>query len=282
MNIAVIGVSREAVMAIITISRELAALGDETAQELAKAMQYRFVNKHSLENRMKSYGVAGRKLENYDERKPSFWASLSQDRDDYLHYLKTAMLTEAAGGNCIFIGRGANAVFRAVPGVVSIFLAAPLDIRLERVKSYFHCDERRARQIIDQSDHDRAGFHRYFFDTDWKDPANYQLCLNTGAVSPPECALMVKQLADRFQSGEETPRIQELLLAQKVARHILYEKGIGIHFLEVAVSGTGVELFGIARSQALLEAAAAAAAEVPAVSSVKPAMQVAHDYSLIP
>ncbi|MDR0623927.1 MAG: cytidylate kinase-like family protein, partial [Treponema sp.] len=78
-------------MAIITISRELAALGDETAHELAKLLNYRLVDKQVLEEQIKSYGIAGHKFEKYDERKPSFWASLSQDRDDYLHYLKTAV-----------------------------------------------------------------------------------------------------------------------------------------------------------------------------------------------
>jgi hypothetical protein len=196
------------------------------------------------------------------------------------------MLIEAAEGNCIFIGRGANAVFRSLPGVLSIFLVAPLEIRLERVKSYFHCDERRARQIVDQSDNDRAGFHRYFFDTEWKSGANYHLCLNTGHLSPAVCSRMIQQLEERLISPDQEERtvrrLQELILAQKVVHHIIYEKGIKIHFLEAGVSETSVELFGVAISQALVEAAAAAAAEVPSVSSVKPMIQVVHDYNLIP
>jgi len=102
-------------MAIITISRQLAALGDETAHELAKMMDYHFVDKSALEQRITSYGFVSSKLEKYDERKPSFWASLSQDRDDYLHYLKTALLAEAEGGNCVFVGRGAQIVSRDSP-----------------------------------------------------------------------------------------------------------------------------------------------------------------------
>ena len=54
-------------MAIITVSRELAALGDETAQELAKLLGYRFVDKKTLQERIKSYGVEGQKLKKYDE-----------------------------------------------------------------------------------------------------------------------------------------------------------------------------------------------------------------------
>jgi cytidylate kinase len=273
-------------MAIITISRELAALGDETAHGLAKLLNYRFVDKDVLEGRIKSYGMVDGKFEKYDERKPSFWASLSQDRDNYLHYLKTAVFTEAENGGCIFIGRGASAIFRNVPGVVSVFLVAPPDIRCERVKSYFHCDDKRARQIIEQSDHHRTGFHRYFFDMDWKDPGNYHLTVNTGSIHPAVSAEIVKSLKDQMLTEEsETQnaiRLKELLVAQRVIHHIQYEKGIPVHFLEAAVSRGEVTLFGVANSQALAEAAVSAAREVPSVNSVQSEIQVVQEYAVMP
>jgi cytidylate kinase len=273
-------------MAIITISRQLAALGDETANELAKLLDYRFVDKLSLEERIKSYGVVGRKLEKYDERKPSFFASLSQDRDDYLHYLKTAMLTEAGAGSCVFIGRGAAAVFKNVPGVLSVFLVAPMNIRCERVKSYFHCDDKRARQIIEQSDHDRIGFHRYFFDLDWNDPSNYHLTLNTGNLHPATAAKIIKDLRDHAidpgSEAQSTIRLMELTLGQQLIHHILYEKELPIHFLEAVVAEGQVTLFGVANSQALVEAAVSAAKEVPSVISVRSEIQVVQEYSVMP
>jgi len=147
-------------MAIITISRELAALGDETAHELASQLNYRFVDKPALEERIKSYGVSGSKILKYDEKKPSFLASLSQDRDDYLHYMKSAILAEAAEGNAILIGRGAGVILKNVPGVFSLALASPPENRLALVKSYFPCEDKRAQHIIDQSDRDSEGIQR--------------------------------------------------------------------------------------------------------------------------
>jgi cytidylate kinase len=273
-------------MAIITISRELAALGEETSQELAKLLNYRFVDKKSLEERIKSYGVVGRKFDKYDERKPSFWASLSQDRDDYLHFLKTAIFTEAAEGSCIFIGRGAGIVFRNVPGVISVFLVAPYDIRTERVKSYFHCDDRRAHQIIDQSDHDRTGFHRYFFDINWQEPGNYDLCINTGHLHPVACAEIIKDLRDHSITSEteaqNTESLRDLILGQQVKHHIIYEKEIPIHFLEASASNKVITLYGVANSQSLVEAAVSAAREVAGSASVQAEIQIVQEYSVMP
>ena len=271
-------------MAIITISRELAALGDETANELAAALGCKVVDKNRLEELIKSYGVEEKKLAKYDEKKSSFLASLSSNRDDYLHYLKTAILEEAAQ-SCIFIGRGASVILKKVPGVFSVFLAAPMDIRIERVKNYFHSDERRAKQIIDQSDNDRKGFYRYFFDSKWKDAGNYHLTLNTGHLHPEVCAEIVKYMRDRIITDEaeaqNVVRIKELGFEQAVIHNILYDKEIPIHFLEVVVSKNEINLFGVASSQALVEAALEAARESASDYVVRSEIQVVHEYSLV-
>jgi cytidylate kinase len=272
-------------MAIITISRELAALGDETAHELAELLDYRFVDKQVLEERIKSYGVTGHKLHKYDERKPSFFASLSQDRDDYLHYLKTAILIEAEQGSMVIMGRGASAIFKNVPGVLSIFLVAPMDIRIERVKSYFHCDDRRAKQIIEQSDKDKRGFYQYFFDIEWRRPGNYHLSLNTGHLHPTICAEIIKYLRDQFITEEANAhgviRLKELLLCQKVKHHILYDKEVPIHFLEAAISQGIISLYGVANSRSLVEAAVSAAREIVSENSVQSEIQVVQEYNVM-
>ncbi|MDR2398202.1 MAG: cytidylate kinase-like family protein [Spirochaetaceae bacterium] len=273
-------------MAIITISRELAALGDETAQELSQCLHYRFVDKETLETRIKSFGIADRKFRQYDERRPSLLASISQDKDNYLHYLKTAILTEASEGNVVMIGRGATVMFREVPGVLSVFLTAPLDIRLQRIKNYFNCDDKRAQQILERSDKDRAGFHQYFFEMDWHDSGNYHLSLNTGYLHPSLCAEIIRYLRDELITEEaesqQALRLQDLILAQQVKHHLLYEKEISIHFLEISVSQELISLYGVANSQAIVEAAVSAVQEAAPLMAVQSEMQIVREYKVMP
>jgi len=273
-------------MAIITVSRKLAALGDETARELANQFKYRYVDKSALEEKIKSYGVSYSKFLKYDEKKPSFLASLSQDRDDYLHFLKRAILDEADQGDAIFIGRGTGYILKGVPGVFSVFLVAPPEIRLERVKSYFHCDEKKARGIIEQSDSDRKSFHRYFFDMKWQDPGNYHLCLNTGHLHPALCAEIVKYMRDKTVSQDTEDqgkaRIKELSLAQMVIHYILYEKQVPVHFLEASVSNSCITLYGVVNSQSLIEAIVAYAQEIGSGCSVKSEIQIVQEYNVMP
>jgi len=273
-------------MAIISISRELAALGDEIALEFAELRGYRFIDKQALENRITSYGFNGAKLEKYDEKKPAFWASLSKDRDDYIHYLKTALYTEAEAGSCIFVGRGAHAVFKDVPGCIFVRLIAPLPVRIERVKSYFRCEEKRAKQIIEQSDKDRSAFHRYFFDIDWANPVNYHLVLNTGIVHPASVAEVIHHLVQLLVTPETESqlksRLQALSLGQKIVHHILYTLGIPIHFLEAHCTEDRVILRGVANAQSAVEAAVAGAQQVPGVGHVESEIQIIQEYSVMP
>ncbi|MDR1127449.1 MAG: cytidylate kinase-like family protein [Treponema sp.] len=277
-------------MAIIVISRELAALGDETAGELAKVLNYKLVDRNILEKKIKTFGVEDKNFKKYDECKPGFWASLSQDRDNYLHYLKTALLSEVGEESVVVVGRGASAIFKNVPGVLSIFLVAPLEIRIERVKSYFHCDEKKAKQIIEKSDHDRSGFYHYFFDTEWRNPENYLLTINTGHLHPSVCAEIIKRLRDYFITEEteekQVIRIKELTLAHRIKHHILYNKELPVHFLEVFVSENKIILYGVANSQILVDATVAAAAESVikenASLSVRSEIQVVQEYNIVP
>jgi len=253
-------------MAIVTVSRELAALGDETAQEVAKFLGYRLVDKDALEKRIQSYGIKAKKFKKYDERKPSFFAALSQDRDEYLHYLRKAIFAEVEQGNCVLVGRGANIILKSIPALISLFMSARPEVRAERVKSHFRCDERRAWQIIERSDRDRIGFHRYFFDIDWKYPGNYHLSFNTGIFTPRDCAEIVSSLKDRvFTRGAEAQNVailKNVTLEHAIKHRILYEQELPIRALEVAVSGNVVTLQGSANSQALMDSAGNLAGDV--------------------
>ena len=273
-------------MAIITVSRELAALGDETARELSKLLGFRLVGKDALEERIQSYGIETKKFKKYDERKPSFFAALSQDRDDYLHYLQTAIFAEAQDGNCVIVGRGAGIILKNIPAIISVFLSARTDIRIERVKSYFHCDERRATQILERSDRDRVGFHRSFFDIDWMHPGNYHISFNTGTFSPSDCAQIVGTIRERMFTPEAEAQnrdaLRDMILGHRIKHRILYEQELPIRFLEVSVSGDVVTMHGATNSQALIEAAATLAREVADSMSVRNEIQVIREYGVMP
>jgi hypothetical protein len=161
-----------------------------------------------------------------------------------------------------------------------------MDIRIERVKSYFHCDEKRARQIIDRSDHDRAGFHRYFFDVKWENPSNYHLTLNMGSLHPALAARIIKDLKDETIGSDTETRgacaLNDMALGQQLVHHILYEREIPIHFLETEVSKGEATLYGVVNSQALVESVVSTARNFPGVVKAISEIQVVKEYNVVP
>jgi cytidylate kinase len=273
-------------MAVITIARELASLGEEMARELASLTGYKLVDKEFLESRLGDFGLGPEKRQKYDERKPGFWASLSQERDDYLHFLKTAMYEEAVGGDCIVEGRGGSLIFKGLPSLLSIRLVAPMSVRARRVMKYYACDERHALQIVEQSDHDRAGFHKYFFAMDWNDPREYDLTLCSAAMDAKSTAALVDDARRRLIGPEKEEagrvRVGELLLGQRVVTEIVYARRIPVHFLEANAEGGRVVLHGVANTQAAIDTALAAARAVPGVTEAESAIQVVQEFTVMP
>jgi cytidylate kinase len=273
-------------MAVIAIARELGALGEELAEELVRMTGFKLLDRKDIEDQLVSYGLGLEKLQKFDEKKPGLWASLSQERDDYLHYLKLAIYEAAAEGPCVIVGRGAGAILRGLPNLAGVRVTSPMAARVERIKEQFKCEDRHAVQIIEQSDHERAGFHKYFFSVDWRDAREYGLVVNTGELSVAGAA----EIVDRYRalvSTEERERkgrarIDELLLGHHVVTDIIYGKRIAVHFLEAEAQGSHIVLHGVANTQIAIDQAVAAARAVPGVTSVDSTIQVVQEFSVMP
>ena len=226
-------------MAIITLARQVAAKGDEVAQELAAKLGYSFITRKQIEERILELGFPAAKLPKYDERKPGFFASMTKDRDADQNLSQYAMLEAASKGNIIIIGRGAFAFFASVPNHVSVRLIAGEKVRVARLIEEFGWTEKQAQQHIQESDSNRNGFHKNFYNIDIEDPANFHMLLNTGTVSINDCANIIADFPRAHitptKEAEGTKLVEEMLKAQTVVNKLIFEYKIGIDFLHAAI-----------------------------------------------
>ncbi|MEL3912939.1 cytidylate kinase family protein [Treponema pedis] len=273
-------------MAIITISRKIASFGDETAKELANILNYDFIDRKSLEQDLLNRGISEAQLKKYDERKPGFWASLSRDRDAYFDYLREAVYEHASRGNCIFIGRGGFAILRNVPGLYSVRLVAADNIRIARIMDEFNWPEKKAKDLIEESDNNRDGFHKTFFNTENEDSSEYNMVINTGFIEPKTAAEIIKFGLEKTVSADEIilgeKRIKELLLAQKIVNHISFEIKLQIYFLEAEIDGEELTLHGVADNNAAIEKACAVAKEMSGNKKINSAITIVNEYKPFP
>lgn len=273
-------------MAIITLSRDIGSLGEEIAKELGRITGYKILDKENLEPKLAGYGFKPDQLEKLDEKRPGFWASMSEDRADYIHYLRTALLEEAAGGDCIVVGRGGAAVFRSVPSRLAVRITAPLETRLKRAVELCLCEEEQARFVVEQSDHDRRGFNKIFFNLDINDPTNFDLAINTQKADVVQAARTIDEfrrlLIDGEREADGRRKLADLVLGQRVTTSIVYQSKVRLQSLEAAAEGGKVTLYGLANTQHAMERAVAAAKAVPGVSEVVSEIQLAQEFSIYP
>ncbi|MDA8425354.1 MAG: cytidylate kinase-like family protein [Treponema sp.] len=273
-------------MAVITIVRDLGSLGEEIAKELGRITGYRILDKGYIEPLLAGYGFKPELQEKLDEKRPGFWASLSEDRSDYIHYVKTALFEEAVKGDCIVVGRGGTAVFKNVPSRLAVRITAPLELRLRRAVDLCLCDEKHARLVVEQSDHDRGGFNKIFFGLDWNDLCAFDLAISTARMDAVQAAETIDRLrrlvVDEEREAAGRTKLADMALGQRVVTSIVYQSKVRLQSLEAAADGGSVTLYGLANTQHALDRAAAAAAAVPGVSEVKNEIQLAQEFSIYP
>ncbi len=269
-------------MAVIAISRQVAALGDEVAAAVAEKIGYKFINRQKIEQRIVELGFPAEKLKKYDEKKPGFFASLVKDRDEYLHYLQTAVLEAAEEDNCILIGRGAFVILESLPNLVSLRFVANDDVRMKRLVNEFSWNEKQAMQRINESDTNRKGFHKSFFNADLDDATHFMMVMNTGIFDEKEAADTIASILKSYitDAKEEKGRekLKELLKCQHLVNKLVFDYKLNIEFLRAVIEGKNLTLQGVADSSVLVERAIKIASEELPEYKVTSAISVVQDF----
>lgn len=273
-------------MAIVAISRQVAALGDEVARELSRKTGYKFLDRKYIEKKIIELGFSEDKLKKYDERKPGFFASLAKDRDEYLDYLQTAVLEAASEGNCILIGRGSFVILEKVPNLVSVRFVSKEDVRMKRLMNEFSWNEHQAMQRIEESDANRLGFHKSFFNVICEDPSHFHLTINTGILDMNSAAdviiNLIEKTVDDKKEAEGQKKIEELCKAQRIVNKLVFEYKLNINFLKALIENKTIILQGVSDSAAVADKAVAAVYEFMPGYKVESCISIVQDYKAYP
>jgi CMP/dCMP kinase len=80
----------------------------------------------------------------------------------------------------VIVGRGAAQMLRGRPGVVTVFVHAPEQWRVDRVQQvYKTADRAQAARMVRESDQERTRFIRRIAEAEWTDPRCYDLAINS-------------------------------------------------------------------------------------------------------
>ena len=182
---------------IITVEREYGSGGAAIAERLAKRLGWQLWDRDLTAEIAREAKVTREAVHRCDERVDpllsrlfSVYARGSYERtlpvSEARHFNADAMVAMlhkvveqvAAKGNSVIVGRGSPYILRNRPDVFHVFIYAPDDEKIRRLKSIGQ-SEKEARQLIQDVDHERSSFIRHYFHKDWPYRPLYNLMLNS-------------------------------------------------------------------------------------------------------
>lgn len=207
----------------IAVSREAGTRGPAVARLVGERLGWKVYDHELLEIVARELHVRTKLLEDLDERHISWlqecveaFAAVPAVREGkYVRHLIETMLSLAARGQCVLVGRGSPFVLPPA-STLRVRLIAPLEDRIAAVADDQNLPQHEAASFVHRTDRDRSQYVRLHFQRDPAEPQHYDLILNTSQFSLGECADLIvdaaRQKASDFAASAADPRV-ELALA---------------------------------------------------------------------
>jgi cytidylate kinase len=169
-------------MPIITIYQGASGEGQELAEIVAEALGYRCVGREVLVEASRRYGIPEAKLNDIVEKGQHWWERLLQDLRPYRIALQAALCELAHDGKLVYHGHLGHELLSGIGHVLKVLLTAPIEFRIEQVRSRQSLTDVAARHYIEEVDKARSRRLMAMFGADWRDPNRYDLILNMGKM----------------------------------------------------------------------------------------------------
>lgn len=181
---------------IITISREFGSGGREIGKRLADELGLAYYDGEIITLIVKETGMSEEYIQNISEKgvypytyqfAKSFLNSSPVQNSQIQVLVKQNEIIKkiASKGNCVIVGRAANAILKG-EDTIDLFIYADMKSKVARCKQKADenenlSDKELEKKIIEVSKN-REKFHNVVSNEEWGKKENYDLCINTSGV----------------------------------------------------------------------------------------------------
>lgn len=196
---------------IVTVGRQIGSGGHNIGKKLAEELGYKFYDMEILALAAEESGFDRKFFEKNDE-KHGFFRSIfggsvltgammnyadssasSLSQEGLFRFLSEAIQKAAGEDNCIFVGRCADYILRDFPNVVSVFVTADYEERVQAVMQRKEMTREQAEKHIREKEDSRASFYNYYTGKTWGHSASYDLCVNSSKLGQDKTVEYIKQ-----------------------------------------------------------------------------------------
>lgn len=189
---------------IITISREFGAGGGEIGQAVSKKLNYEYYDKELIFQEARDSNIDIESIIKWDEKVPLDFG-FAQSLFDFYNKPLNEKLFEiqqntirriAEKGNCVIVGRNANAILKEFDSALHVFICADLRWRVKRMEGKVS-EELKSKVIEEVRDVDKARkkYCSYYTDSEFGVAKYYDVCLNASTLGIDTCIDLVCGMA---------------------------------------------------------------------------------------
>jgi cytidylate kinase len=182
---------------IICVGRQLGSGGHDIARMLALDFNAKYYDRELMNLAAKESGFSEKFFEQNDEQRGIFRSLFHLhaphigdnnlynndfSQESLFKFQSDAIKKAADEGSCVFVGRCADYVLRDRSNMVSVFITASLEFRIQQVMTKEHLDHAAARRFIEQRETTRASYYNYYTGKKWGNAASYDLCIDASVL----------------------------------------------------------------------------------------------------
>lgn len=188
----------------ITIGREYGSGGRLIGQQLAKELNIAFYDRELIVLAAQESGFAEEFVQQMEQKRTiNFINSLyvtgyELPASEQIFLAQSRVIRRAAEeGSCVIVGRCADYVLRDKPNCIRVFIHAPMEERIKRVREVYKEDKPNMEDYIRKQDKTRAAYYNYYTQNKWGRAQNYHLCLDS-SIGISASVQVIKELVTEF------------------------------------------------------------------------------------
>jgi putative MATE family efflux protein len=173
---------------VITIAREYGSGGRYIGRLVAEKLGIKLYDKEFIEKISENTGLSTEYIESNEQKRTAldnfnngYYSGLN-NADDL--FIKESNLIKKLANkeSCVIIGRCADFILKDNKNVIKIFINNNMENKIKRATEFYGMNKEKAEKEITRINKLRANHYKYYTEREWKDPSNYNICINSDAV----------------------------------------------------------------------------------------------------
>lgn len=194
---------------VVTISREFGAEGHEIGKVLSERLGVKLYDKELLAKAAARNGLDASAVRSYDESVEKRFMepylgieNAGAVQEDLLFQQEMQVIRDVyAKESCIIVGRLSDYILHNEPDVISVFVYAPEEFRINNIMKKHRISAKEAKKLVRRMDAARKNYYHFYSLGKWNQKKKKDLMLNRKAFGVEGCADILEAMVKTKTGG---------------------------------------------------------------------------------